>query len=65
MDAIFYYIKNFHSLCTVYAQQLFEDLAQFAWFAQIRNMSRGHFYGKLIFFMIFPTFESLGKKLKP
>jgi hypothetical protein len=33
----------------VYAQQPFEDLAHIAWFAQIRNMSRVHFYGKLAY----------------
>jgi hypothetical protein len=31
---------------TVHAQQPFKDLSNFAWFAQIRNMSRGHFFGK-------------------
>jgi hypothetical protein len=48
--AIFIYLmKIFHSPWMVHTQKPFEDPAHFAWFAQIRNMSRGHFYGKLVF----------------
>jgi hypothetical protein len=48
MAIYLYCIKIFHSPWTVYTQHPFEDLAHFAWFAQIRNMSRGNFYEKLV-----------------
>jgi hypothetical protein len=49
----------------VYAQQPFEDLANFAWFAQIRNMSRAHFYGKWTSSLFSPHFKVQEKQLKP
>jgi hypothetical protein len=36
-------------------------LANFAWFAQIRNMSRGYFSGKGIFSWFSPPFKMLSK----
>jgi hypothetical protein len=60
--AIFLYcMKIFHRPWTVYTQQPFEDLAHSAWFAQIRNMSRGAFLWKIGIFMVFPTLESVEK----
>jgi hypothetical protein len=40
-------------------------LSNFAWFAQIRNMSRGHFFGKWIFPWFFPHLKVWEKDLKP